>query len=545
MDQTDIEFQSRIDEDHIRRVANSDFRNITKASPLFSGTMDDTDDDDHVPCMPEKHGSRGADFNRKYPDRNGNNDGNNENTACAEFVISTPKFQFDINESLNSLNMAALQSVIEESATENDSSQWDGDYENCSDTNGSVREEYAFGNNGNIAKKMYEDEDYENNYCGKVDTCEPYDYIDRMGGESNYVYSNDKEDSVLGDYDYIDKLCTENSEENNTTKDDSSDEYENADIISRERIHNNGKDKKEELSGDNDYVRNNCGDSQYVDNDDTKNLILGDNGDYDYVDKICGESKYVNNNDTKNAFLGDNDCIDNICGESDYEDCSITKDSTCGDHNNTIGMDVEQYKSAGPFETNVFTEDSNDKSDICAAASTDVPLDSTLTVNVNKLCESNRQFKNSDEGVKPVEIGRGLQNNGTDKMLANGDPRYDEITKNINGSREVFVDSIENSMHSDMYIVQMVECPPQVSIQKGTFIIDIALNGLRLLDIKTEIQHMFWPFNGIRRFGLQKERGRFLFEAGRRCEKGPGVYAFQSDNPETIYTGTMKKSKGK
>ena len=89
----------------------------------------------------------------------------------------------------------------------------------------------------------------------------------------------------------------------------------------------------------------------------------------------------------------------------------------------------------------------------------------------------------------------------------------------------------------------MAQCPPQVGILSGTFFLDIAQNGLKLMDIKSKKQHLFWPYNGIRRFGLIKERKRFLFEAGRRCEKGPGVYVFQAINFEKIYDETLKMSK--
>ena len=46
-----------------------------------------------------------------------------------------------------------------------------------------------------------------------------------------------------------------------------------------------------------------------------------------------------------------------------------------------------------------------------------------------------------------------------------------------------------------------------------------------------------WPLNGIREYGFHDtEQDLFLFEAGRRCPNGEGLYAFRCRHPQAIYT---------
>ena len=76
--------------------------------------------------------------------------------------------------------------------------------------------------------------------------------------------------------------------------------------------------------------------------------------------------------------------------------------------------------------------------------------------------------------------------------------------KNTGVTKNIYVDSKDEyiNINSDMYVyvVEMVQCPPQVGILSGTFFLDTAQTGLKLMDIKTKKQHLFWPYTGIRRF---------------------------------------------
>ena len=308
----------------------------------------------------------------------------------------------------------------------------------------------------------------------------------------------------------------------------------------------NSNNTKDEVFGDSDYGNSNStndemfGDSDYENSNNTKDEVFGDS-DYENSnntntkDEMFGDSDYENSNNTK----------DERCGGSDCENSNNTKDEMYGDYD-YIDTEFEYYKKNCPIKRNALSEESNDKNATCS--NKDENLDVTDTENENTSDRVKYKTENlAKVDTKPLDMDRRLRNNANETLFGNKDLRYDKRMKNTDVTKTVSVDSKDEciNINSDIhvYVVEMVQCPPQVGILSGTFLLDIAQTGLKLMDIKTKKKHLFWPYNGIRRFGLNKERKRFLFEAGRRCEKGPGIYVFQANNPEKIYEETLKMSK--
>ena len=94
----------------------------------------------------------------------------------------------------------------------------------------------------------------------------------------------------------------------------------------------------------------------------------------------------------------------------------------------------------------------------------------------------------------------------------------------------------------NIFIVQVIQSPSEVGILSGNFYLHIMQDGIKLLT-KNKARSLFWPFNGIRRFGKQDNSSCFSIEAGRRCESGPGEFVFKSEFPHEIYKQVLKMSK--
>ncbi|XP_061071957.1 docking protein 2-like [Conger conger] len=68
---------------------------------------------------------------------------------------------------------------------------------------------------------------------------------------------------------------------------------------------------------------------------------------------------------------------------------------------------------------------------------------------------------------------------------------------------------------------------------KGSFILRVDLRAIHLLHPKTGATRYTWPFNYIRKFGLQQST--FSIEAGRMSKSGEGVFEFQTKQNEKIF----------
>ena len=72
-------------------------------------------------------------------------------------------------------------------------------------------------------------------------------------------------------------------------------------------------------------------------------------------------------------------------------------------------------------------------------------------------------------------------------------------------------------------------CPTKASAEQNlydvTYILKLDSQSISLLDRNGNTSLLTWPYPFIRRFHFQRE-DLFMFECGRRCQTGPGVFQF-------------------
>ena len=67
---------------------------------------------------------------------------------------------------------------------------------------------------------------------------------------------------------------------------------------------------------------------------------------------------------------------------------------------------------------------------------------------------------------------------------------------------------------------------------KGVYLLSISLVSIELLDRQTKKSVLEWRLHFIRRYCCDEQE--FLFESGRRCSSGPGLFCFKTDHYSAI-----------
>ena len=97
--------------------------------------------------------------------------------------------------------------------------------------------------------------------------------------------------------------------------------------------------------------------------------------------------------------------------------------------------------------------------------------------------------------------------------------------------------TVEGSEEYKVRICQ-TETSTQLNIGKDTCILWLNSQGICLLNRKDRTVLFRWPYSCIRRFNVQRKKKLITFEAGRRCESGPGIFQF---SPKKKFDKLVKK----
>lgn len=76
------------------------------------------------------------------------------------------------------------------------------------------------------------------------------------------------------------------------------------------------------------------------------------------------------------------------------------------------------------------------------------------------------------------------------------------------------------------------EASERCKLVSQNYILAVANSSLQLKDEARRLLVM-WPFSFIRKYGYKQ--GKFIFEAGRKCSTGEGVFHFEHTNYNEIY----------
>ena len=68
---------------------------------------------------------------------------------------------------------------------------------------------------------------------------------------------------------------------------------------------------------------------------------------------------------------------------------------------------------------------------------------------------------------------------------------------------------------------------------KGAYLLSVSYESIKLLDRQTKNSLLKWPLHLLRKYGCDKQE--FLFESGRRCFSGPGLFLFKTNHYRAIY----------
>ncbi|XP_032818937.1 docking protein 1-like isoform X2 [Petromyzon marinus] len=97
----------------------------------------------------------------------------------------------------------------------------------------------------------------------------------------------------------------------------------------------------------------------------------------------------------------------------------------------------------------------------------------------------------------------------------------------------------ENSIYSSadevdefLVVTQKTEASERSKLQ-GKYILKVNQERLELMDQNTRIVLQSWALDSLRRYG--KDQKMFTFEAGRRCQTGPGNFIFETTQGKEIF----------
>ncbi|XP_061580139.1 docking protein 3 [Cololabis saira] len=82
-------------------------------------------------------------------------------------------------------------------------------------------------------------------------------------------------------------------------------------------------------------------------------------------------------------------------------------------------------------------------------------------------------------------------------------------------------------------VIQRTDAATRCGLQ-GSFWLQVGQEALLLREQQTKNIVLKWPYELLRRFGIDKLA--FTIEAGRRCESGPGPFCFETQQAEKIFS---------
>ncbi|KAM6441098.1 docking protein 1 [Liasis olivaceus] len=112
----------------------------------------------------------------------------------------------------------------------------------------------------------------------------------------------------------------------------------------------------------------------------------------------------------------------------------------------------------------------------------------------------------------------------------------------LSGTENVGERDLEMAMNSIYYsreevnefwvTVQKTEAAERCKLQ-GTYVLKASRNSLLLREAHSNLPLYTWPYRLLRRYG--RDKVMFSFEAGRRCESGPGNFTFETKQGNEIF----------
>ncbi|XP_074847724.1 docking protein 1 [Carettochelys insculpta] len=171
-------------------------------------------------------------------------------------------------------------------------------------------------------------------------------------------------------------------------------------------------------------------------------------------------------------------------------------------------VSVAPVPESGPKDsTAVFRLETSDRSYLFAAEK------EQCMEWVEKLCEI-AFVRNSTNGAHP----------GTSKECDGGAPALEMAVNSIYYSRK--------EVNAFWVTVQRTEAAERCGLH-GAYVLKAEQDSLILKEPRTQETLYTWPYRLLRRYG--RDKVMFSFEAGRRCESGPGNFTFETKQGNEIF----------
>ncbi|XP_067414954.1 docking protein 1 isoform X2 [Emydura macquarii macquarii] len=173
-------------------------------------------------------------------------------------------------------------------------------------------------------------------------------------------------------------------------------------------------------------------------------------------------------------------------------------------------LSVAPVPESGPKDsTAAFRLDTSDRSYLFAAEK------EQSAAWVEKLCEI--AFSgNSPNGARPAA--------GSSRECDVGAPALEMAVNSIYYSRE--------EVNAFWVTVQRTEAAERCALH-GAYVLKAERDSLILKEPRTQETLYTWPYRLLRRYG--RDKVMFSFEAGRRCESGPGNFTFETKQGNEIF----------
>ncbi|KAM4050575.1 docking protein 1 isoform 2-T2 [Anomaloglossus baeobatrachus] len=148
-----------------------------------------------------------------------------------------------------------------------------------------------------------------------------------------------------------------------------------------------------------------------------------------------------------------------------------------------------------------------------------------------------KPLKEGQLHIKQNKFGKGKVNGSLDKgSEADAATSLEMAVNSIYFSRE--------EVSEYMVTVQRTEAAERCSL-RGTYLLRVETDCLILKDPSTKDALYSWPYKLLRRYG--RDKVMFSFEAGRRCQSGPGNFTFETSQGHEIFQkveGSIRAQQG-
>ncbi|XP_066428882.1 docking protein 1 isoform X2 [Eleutherodactylus coqui] len=154
------------------------------------------------------------------------------------------------------------------------------------------------------------------------------------------------------------------------------------------------------------------------------------------------------------------------------------------------------------------------------------------------MAASDRPLKEGQLHIKQNKFGKGKVNGSQDKApeALDGAPSLEMAVNSIYVSREEVTEY--------RVTAQRTEAAERCSL-RGPYLLRAEANCLILKDPNTNDTLYSWPYRLLRRYG--RDKVMFSFEAGRRCQSGPGNFTFETSQGHEIFQkveGSIRAQQG-